>query len=512
MKRESLCAFLLMMFIAAPSLFGTPTTYTMGYTPAGGVSVGSSGTIPSAVPTLYSYTGFNSSAYQTLYYGVNYVANVGAPGTMAFQGYNPTTGILAWGSTANWSWVGTTCGYTGATQLIMQVQPFTGSAGFLPSAFLNGDTTTKSVLGITTGNLNDPLFQVVGGGSFQQTFEFETWDGTPSGLANGQDLADLYNGCSGGVNGQYTTSVDFEFWWSVQKTASKTVQVGTCKTNLPNYATIQTAVNAVPSGATVEVCPGTYNEQISINAPITLEGISSGTNEAVVLNPPGVFEQNGTIGPYPVFAQIIVQDSSPVNISGLTIDGNNSGCPSGALVGIAFLSTTNPASGKITNSVIRNVGNGCSPGADVGIYAQNESGSPSTLTIQSNSIHSISGGPGVIFGPNMSGTITLNTISQTNTGLMFQQAGPNVRATGNSISSTQNAINLNDASGVTAQTNTLVATSGNAISLQDNTGGGNNVTKNTINETNCGISTSGAAGTDVYLPNTVLNASMTTCH
>jgi hypothetical protein len=111
----------------------------------------------------------------------------------------------------------------------------------------------------------------------------------------------------------------------------------------------------------------------------------------------------------------------------------------------------------------------------------------------------------------MSGTITQNTISQTNTGLMFQQAGPNVKVTANNISSTQNAINLNDASGVTAQTNTIVATTGKAISLQDNTGGGNNVTKNTINETSCGISTSGAAGTDVYLPNTVSNASMTTC-
>ena len=164
------------------------------------------------------------------------------------------------------------------TQFIVQIQPFTGTPGFLGSGFLNGETTTKSALGINTGNANDPLFQILNAGPFQATFQFQTWDGTPTGIGNGQDLLDYYNANNGGnPTTVFNTSVDFEFWWSVSKTTAKTVQVGTCLTNLPSFATIQTAVSAVASGATIDVCPGTYNEQVSISPPITVKGIASGS-------------------------------------------------------------------------------------------------------------------------------------------------------------------------------------------------------------------------------------------
>ena len=87
-----------------------------------------------------------------------------------------------------------------------------------------------------------------------------------------------------------------------------------------------------------------------------------------------------------------------------------------------------------------------------------------------------------------------------------------MKASTNTIVETQNGISLNSATGVVAQGNQIVNTTGDAISLHDNTGGSNTVTKNVVNETNCGISTSGAAATDVYFPNTVLNANMTTCN
>ena len=116
------------------------------------------------------------------------------------------------------------------------------------------------------------------------------------------------------------------------------------------------------------------------------------------------------------------------------------------------------------------------------------------------------------FGSNVGGTISGNTIVNASGGLMFDQAGPVVKATANNIIQTQSGISLNSATGVIAQGNQIINTNGNAISLHDSTGGSNNVTKNTINETNCGISTSGAASTDVYFPNTVINAAFTTCN
>ena len=63
------------------------------------------------------------------------------------------------------------------------------------------------------------------------------------------------------------------------------VAVGTC-TSLANYATIQQAVNTVPSGSTIKICPGTYHEQVAINQPVTLTGIQYGTQDAVVILPP----------------------------------------------------------------------------------------------------------------------------------------------------------------------------------------------------------------------------------
>jgi hypothetical protein len=521
MRRLSLCAGWLVMLVAVP--YGFAGTYVMGYTPAGGVTLSQAGGPPyTSAPALFAYSNFNSTAYLALYYGVNNVANVAqsnvlSPGTMAFQGYNPSTGILAWTSTQNWVFQDTInlATVSTQTQFIVQIQNYTGTPGFLGAGFLNGDTTTKSALGISGGNANDPLFQVLSAGAFQATFQFLTWDGSPGTVGTGQDLLDYYTANNGGnPTTVFNTSVDFEFWWSISKTTAKTVQVGTCLTSLPNYATIQTAISAVPAGATIEVCPGTYREQLTINSALTLKGIASGTNQAVVLTVPAVFEQNGTtpVTGFPVYAQILVQDAGPVNISGLTVDGNNSGCPSGgAVAGVVYLSASAPSSGKLTNSVIRNTGNGCgSQGA--GMYSENGSGFASSITVQTNSIHNINGSA-VIFGPNVGGTISSNTISQASNALGFQQAGPSVKVNTNNISSSQTGISLNSATGVVAQSNTLVNISGNAVSLQDSSSGGNNnVTKNTINEANCGISTSGAGSSDVFLPNTVLNSNQSTCN
>ncbi len=85
-----------------------------------------------------------------------------------------------------------------------------------------------------------------------------------------------------------------------------------------------------------------------------------------------------------------------------------------------------------------------------------------------------------------------------------------MKASSNNINSTQTAVSLNSANGVVVQTNSLVNTVNNAISLNDVSGGGNTITKNTINEANCGVSKSNA-GSDVFLPNTIVNVAATTC-
>jgi pectin methylesterase-like acyl-CoA thioesterase len=71
-----------------------------------------------------------------------------------------------------------------------------------------------------------------------------------------------------------------------QMSRASTVQVGGCKTGLTNFPTISAAVTAVPSGSIIEVCPGTYPEQVVINKNLTLDGIASGTMDAPTIVPP----------------------------------------------------------------------------------------------------------------------------------------------------------------------------------------------------------------------------------
>ena len=71
---------------------------------------------------------------------------------------------------------------------------------------------------------------------------------------------------------------------AVPAAQASTVYVGTCGS--PNYPTITAAVSAVPTGSTVNVCPGTYAEQVRINKNLTLNGVQNGTNDAAVVVPP----------------------------------------------------------------------------------------------------------------------------------------------------------------------------------------------------------------------------------
>ena len=79
---------------------------------------------------------------------------------------------------------------------------------------------------------------------------------------------------------------------------SSTVAVGAC-TNLVHFATIQLAVNSVPAGSTIKVCPGTYAEQVSITKNLTLLG--TGPTASVVVPPTGGLVKNGTdLADFPV--------------------------------------------------------------------------------------------------------------------------------------------------------------------------------------------------------------------
>lgn len=152
------------------------------------------------------------------------------------------------------------------------------------------------------------------------------------------------------------------------------VFVGGCGT--PSFTTIQDAVNNVIPGTVVNVCPGTYPEQVAINKRLTLQGIAVGTaKQAIVAVPAGGVVANtvSLTSAEPIAAQIWVHDTVGVTISNLTVDGSGNGISSCSpdLIGVYY----QDASGTVNHVVARNQTagltsplNGCETG--LGIFVQ----------------------------------------------------------------------------------------------------------------------------------------------
>jgi hypothetical protein len=200
-----------------------------------------------------------------------------------------------------------------------------------------------------------------------------------------------------------------------QAAQASTVVVGTCKTGV-HFSTIQLAVNASPVGGTVDVCPGTYPEQVMITKNLTLIGIVSGTSDSAVVIPPGTgLVSNGSdIFTNPVAAQIFVQ-SADVTVSHLTVDGSNnqlSGCGVDP-IGIYYQN----ASGKITDNAVRNVlmdpaDQGCQVG--LAINVESNTGAPA-VTISDNSVRNYDKNGITVSGPDNGSpgpvaTVSANTV------------------------------------------------------------------------------------------------------
>jgi parallel beta-helix repeat protein len=166
-----------------------------------------------------------------------------------------------------------------------------------------------------------------------------------------------------------------------------------CKPSLVHFATIQLAVNAVPGGSTVDVCPGTYPEQVVINKNLTLQGIAdAGQDAAVIVAPGGGLVQNTSslATGNPIAAQILVQaPATSVKLSNLTVDGSNNritgGCGVPDPIGIYYQNASGAVSrASVLNEVLGAGLTGCQAG--LGIFVQSGGGGTSTVSITSSNV------------------------------------------------------------------------------------------------------------------------------
>jgi hypothetical protein len=159
------------------------------------------------------------------------------------------------------------------------------------------------------------------------------------------------------------------------------------------YTSIQAAVNAAPSGATINVCPGTYPETVRIIKSITVRGIRVG-NKNLILIKPSIAAGNTTslATGNPIAAIVLVERNANVTLDDLTVDGANNLIAACApnLAGIFYRN----ASGKVKNSAVRNIRLsdalfGCQNGFGILAQSGNEIGVKrgSKLEVSKTSVH-----------------------------------------------------------------------------------------------------------------------------
>lgn len=200
---------------------------------------------------------------------------------------------------------------------------------------------------------------------------------------------------------------------------------GSCHSTSP-YTTITAAVAAAPAGSTVEVCPGTYAEQVYIvGKPLTLKGITDGNSNQVVITVPstGLGTTTDLLNSEILAPQVYVAtDAGPVNISNITVDGT--GYSPGAniwLIGIYYFSGT---PGTINEVTVRSLSNS---GYTTGIWAENGSTTKESVTIENSSIHNLDNLAMFLLSnqtpPTLTATVKGNNVAVTVVGIYSEAAG-----------------------------------------------------------------------------------------
>lgn len=157
------------------------------------------------------------------------------------------------------------------------------------------------------------------------------------------------------------------------------------------YSSIQAAVTAANPGDTVNVCSGTYNEQVTVTKKLNIQGFDANNMNQPVIKPNGVVANSTSTATGNPIAAIVLVDGTAnanVNLSDLTVDGSTNGINGCAptLVGVYYRNS----SGNADSLAVRNIKlgpglEGCQSG--LGIFVQTGTGSQSKVTVSNSSVH-----------------------------------------------------------------------------------------------------------------------------
>ena len=257
---------------------------------------------------------------------------------------------------------------------------------------------------------------------------------------------------------------------SVRKNEADAV-LDVCASGAP-YTTIQSAIDAASSGDTVQVCPGTYPEELTISKSITLLGPNSGTDpntssrtaEADIVEPSDT-PPSGNFAASGGSKVAITITASDVTVDGFSIDGHNPSASPGTINADEAVYVQDSNGATIQNNIIENFGYN-------GVDVNSATGINTDIAIQQNHILNIAGevylGVGVLFessgGYGDFGTITDNVIDQ-DVGVGIQIDSNNGGSPSSSVVVSGNYV---DSGGLGIWDNNNFASAG-AVTIQDNT-------------------------------------------
>ncbi len=278
------------------------------------------------------------------------------------------------------------------------------------------------------------------------------------------------------------------------------------------FMTIQAAVDAAGPGAKIRVCPGTYNEQVTINKPLRIIG----DNGAVVKRSGMTANTTSLSTGAPISAAILVKDTTEVTIRSLTVDGANNGITGCGprLIGIFVQSGGGSSNVEVKNSSVhdfqKNGITGNEPGTDIRVTGNVVTGIGPTTGAAQNGIQIGFGAKGridentvanhiwspcvsisvcafvatdlLIFSAN-DVRITENTVGKSQVGIFLQ--GNNGKVEGNNVFDTDvfDGIEL-IGNNNKVENNNITNSDGAAIFIDGNN---NKITGNKINEASIGV-------------------------
>lgn len=166
-----------------------------------------------------------------------------------------------------------------------------------------------------------------------------------------------------------------------------------CQAPNPTFSTITAAVAVAGPGDIIRVCPGVYNEQVTIGKSLTIRG----DNGAILKPGPMAANTASLAAPFaPIAAAIVVTPPPPgtgtltnVFIETLMVDGADNGftnCGDPRLIGIFYRN----ASGRVSSVAVKNMklppaAAGCQTGN--GIEVQSSAPKVSNVIVQDSSVH-----------------------------------------------------------------------------------------------------------------------------